>query len=160
MSDEVVPEITAADVLLASEKVTKALREKQEGVIDVLSEPNQIKRFSNLRKSESIPLAKIQYAHKDRQTIGDWETEYVKWRERELADWKGAIGGKDVIQLLSENQPPAYSAPTLPPDLVDAFLDYRTSEQHLLINVLKSVAHVVEGSGGGKVGFFGRRKRL
>ncbi len=157
MSDEKADEITTATAAIQALD-SLDFKDKQEGIVNVLSEPNRPARYTNLRRSESIPLSKIQYAHEDGKVIEAWEAKYREWRERELHDWQGAIGGKDVLDELIKNEPPVYTAPPLPEDLVGHFVDYRVSEQHLLINVVKSVAHIVEGSGGGRGGFFGRRR--
>lgn len=116
------------DVLALSESMVA--KERQEGVIDVLANPEVLERFTNLKRSDPIRYAKLMYLLADTLAIEKWERD----------------GG-------------TYQAPDMDHYLVIPDLNLRTSEQGFLTKVFKSISHLTEGSGGGgKVGWFGRRK--
>ncbi len=130
---EVSQESQVADVLALSESMLQ--RERQEGVIDVLADPAQSKRFTNLRPKEYLLYAKILYEHRDIDVIAAWEDAQAQGISRD------------------------YVPPDMPRELVAPDWHLRVSLRGLLINVFRSIAHLVEGSGGGgKIGWFGRRK--
>lgn len=128
MAEEVVVDSQVSDVLALSESdVAKA---RQEGALDVLSKPDELKRFTLLKRKQPVEYAKILYIHADIDAIEKWEKE-----------------GGDYV-------PPQMSRMLVEPDL-----HLKVSSDALLIKVVKSISHLVESApSGGRVGFFGRRK--
>lgn len=127
MSDED-PAPPLSDVLALSESTLS--KERQEGVIDNLSTPGILERFSLMKKKEPKLYAMAQYLLEDIAAIEKWERD----------------GG-------------AYHAPDMSMELLEADYNLRTSSDGFLIKVFKSISHLTEGaSTGGRVGFWGRRK--
>lgn len=107
-----------------------AVRKRTQDVIGVLSKPEAPQRFTSLKKKYSIAYAKILYMMEDIAAMEDWET-----------------NGGD------------YMPPDFPKELVYPDLNLKTSEDSLLIKVMRSISHIVEGKpSGGRLGFFGHRK--
>lgn len=128
MSDET--ETPISDVLTLAD--SSVATERQEGVVNVLADPEQLKRFTNLRRKEHIRYAKILYEHKDIDTIEAWE----------LSGY-----AKD------------YVPPPMPRILIEPDLNLRVSVDALLLKTFRSISHLVEGkTSTGRVGFFGRKK--
>ncbi len=121
-----VEDVPVSDTLALSESSTA--KERQEGVIDVLANPDILGRFTNLKRRENKDYAKMVYLLKDIEAL-------------EKAEETGEFNHPDFEKHL------------ITPDL-----DYRVSEGSLLIKVFKSVSHLFEKGGeGGRVGFFGRK---
>ena len=117
------------DVLALSESMVA--KERQEGVVDTLSNPDKPFRFSHLKRKEPKQYAMAVYLLEDIRAIETWEEN----------------GGE-------------YEPPDMDPYLINPDLDLRTSQDGFLVKVFKSISHLTEGSssGGGRIGFFGRKK--
>ncbi len=123
-------EAPITDVLALAD--SSVAQERQEGVVDVLADPEQLKRFTNLRRQEHIRYAKILYRLKDIDTIEEWEK-----------------SGYSI----------EYVPPPMPRILVEPDLNLRVSLDALLVKTFRSISHLVEGKAStGRVGWFGRRK--
>ncbi len=116
-----------SDVLALSESMIA--KERQEGVINVLADPENALRFTWLSRREYKDYAKALYLTRvfDALEVADDTTEF--------------------------------RLPDFTPDLIMPDLHLRVSKESKLINVFKSVSHIAErGESGGRVGFFGRKK--
>lgn len=142
VEEEIVVEpLTASDLLAQQEGLT--FKDRQEGIVGTLADPDEVKRFTNLRKRDPVLFAKILYIHEDIKAMEKWENDQINGgptKEGEV--WMGGD----------------YIPPEMPKALVLPDWHLRTSEQNLLIKVFKSISHLVEGGSGGRSGFFGRHK--
>ncbi len=130
MKEEAHEETPISDVLALAD--SSVAQERQEGVVNVLADPEQLKRFTNLRRQEHIRYAKIIYEHKDIDTIEAWEK-----------------SGYSI----------EYVPPPMPRILVEPDLNLRVSLDALLVKTFRSISHLVEGkASSGRPGFFGRRR--
>lgn len=121
---------TVSDVLQVSESLE--VKDLQEGVIGNLALPDELKRFTDIGRADPQRFAKMFYEHQDIAAFEKWENEG---------------GGSD------------YRPPDMPLELLFPDLNLRVSKLGKLIGVFKSISHLFEGgSGGGRVGLFGRRK--
>lgn len=136
MSDEQIPQPQVADVIALSQN--RIATGRQEGVVNVLSKPAELERFTNIRKRESILHSKIIFRHKLIDAIGEWEEKSMEKGNGEVAEFK---------------------VPDLPQELMRPDWNLRTSEQGFMVKVFQHISHLVEGSqGSGRPGLFGRRK--
>lgn len=128
MAEEVVVDSQMADVLALSESMLQ--KERQEGVINVLADPANLARFTDIGRKEPQLFGKMLYEHMDIAAIRAWED-----------------NGGDYI------------APEMPDYLFRPDWHLRTSKLGKLIGVFRSISHLTEGGqSGGRIGFFGRRK--
>lgn len=130
MTEEMEKESPISDILALAD--SSVAQERQEGVVNVLADPEQLKRFTNLRRQEHLRYAKILYEHKDIDTIEAWEK-----------------SGYSI----------EYVPPPMPRILVEPDLNLRVSLDALLVKTFRSISHLVEGkASSGRPGFFGRRR--
>ncbi len=126
---EIQPESQVTDVLALSESMLQ--KERVEGVVANIAQPEDVRRFTNLPRKLAPLFAKMLYEDTDIDTIQRWEE-----------------NGGD------------YVPPEMPPELYTPDWHLRTSADALILKLFKSISHLVEGAsgGGGRVGFFGRRR--
>ncbi len=131
-TEEVIAPITAGELLEKQEDLT--FKDRQEGIVGTLADPDELKRFTYLGRRDPVLFAKILYAHMDIDAIEAWENKVISG---EAAD---------------------YIPPSMPEYLVVPDLHLRVSREGFLIKVYKSISHLVESASQAVRGFFGRKR--
>jgi hypothetical protein len=132
-------ESNAMDPLAAAEQM--AVRKKQAGVAQMLAEKENLERLTQLRRTDPIPYAKLEYLWSFSKSIGAIDDPVLNDKGQETGMTKG-FQFPDMKQLL-----------------INVDLSYKKSVGGKIIDSLVRVTHIFErgDSGGAPRGIFGRR---